>query len=476
MRARGGRTDLLFRACAGGSGRSPATTRGSTGRALRALGRARHRARAVRALGRATRATGAPRSSPRRASQPVDARGAAAAGAVDGDRPFERLVGAEPLALAARRAEAGEKPGVPCSSPGERRARAQHHPPPPPQDDAHAAREVVLGAEDRPALRGHGHGQDVRAPRAASPSSRTAQRACARGGATRRRRPRRARPRRAARAHDPAAGAHDQGGRRQRAAEAAARERRHRAVAEGRLAPPPVPGEGAAPVLLGVGAAAAEGDRLASEHRLPRTRAPSRCGCQYCGSPGTTCATPSAPRRARGHAARPSSVASSRASGPRSTASRRSVRAAPPCRRGPRRPRRARRVRRPGRRGAPAHEAAGVGGERDDGPRSVRRAADAAQRDDAAPAGRVAKPPVVALHRHPVGAPRIAERGVGPGPAIGGEDPAHAAGGRLTSYGSQSRFQNASSPCSRMYASSLRWIGYTPWMLTGSASPTSMPR
>ena len=76
-------------------------------------------------------------------------------------------------------------------------------------------------------------------------------------------------------------------------------------------------------------------------------------------------------------------------------------------------------LRRRGRRVAPAHEAARMRGERDDRPRPVRRAADAAQRDDAAPAAGLGQPPVVALHRDAVRRPRVAERAVGPGPAVG---------------------------------------------------------
>ena len=362
--------------------------------------------------------------------------------------------------------------------PGERGLRAQHDPPAAPQHDAHPAREVVLGAQHGAPLGRHGHGQHVRrAGRLALEQHRPARRAPAQpplaaaglGAHERARRARSARPCPPARTTIALAASGP--------AEPAARERGHRAVAEPGLAPPPLARERAAPVLLDVGVPAVE--RRRSRRRAPPRRARARRA-----RPGaSTAAAPARPARrrarrapARGHPPRPSSTASRRASGPRSTAIRRSeprsTGAPSALPRG-----RAEPARLGGRRGrvAPAHEPARVRGERDDRPRPVARAADAAQRDDAAPRRRVAQPPVVALHRDAVRAPRIAEGKVGPGPAVGVEDPAHTAGGRLTSYGSQSRFQNASRPCSRMYASSLRWIGYMPWMLTGSASPTSMP-
>ena len=54
----------------------------------------------------------------------------------------------------------------------------------------------------------------------------------------------------------------------ERAAEPAAREGRHRAVAEEGLAPPPLARELAAPVLLDVAVPAVERDGLAAEHHL----------------------------------------------------------------------------------------------------------------------------------------------------------------------------------------------------------------
>ena len=225
---------------------------------------------------------------------------------------------------------------------------------------------------------------------------------------------------------DRAARPHDHRARGERPAEPAARERRHRAVAERGLAPPPLAGERAAPVLLDVGVPAVERRRVSPPSTAsPRTRAPSTAGCQYCGSPGTACATPSAAeRRAAASRRGPRARASSRASGPRSTAIRRSEPrstgapsrvpggGAEPVRVGRRRAARSpsARSRRDARRARPPPTARRA------------RAADAAQRDHAAPGRRVAEPPVVALHRDAVRAPRVAEREVGPGPAVGVEE------------------------------------------------------
>ena len=76
-------------------------------RGVRRLGRARHRARRLRALGRPRPRT-APSCTPRPACSPVDTHARVRLKAIwTVLGPFERLVGAEPLELAVRRAEDG---------------------------------------------------------------------------------------------------------------------------------------------------------------------------------------------------------------------------------------------------------------------------------------------------------------------------------------------------------------------------------
>ena len=137
------------RACAGGSGRSRATTRGSTGRTRSRAGTSPARCACCSRTGSAQAGDGRAELVSEARVEPVDARSALrlkALWAVIGR--FERLVGAEPLELAARRAEGGaSRLGGAVLEPGERGLRAQHDPPAPPQDDAHPAREVVLGAQ-----------------------------------------------------------------------------------------------------------------------------------------------------------------------------------------------------------------------------------------------------------------------------------------------------------------------------------------
>ena len=276
--------------------------------------------------------------------------------------------------------------------------------------------------------------------------------------------------------HRPAR-AHDDRARGQRAAEPAAGERGHRAVAEPGLAPPPLARERAAPVLLDVGVPAVERHRLAAEHRLPAHARAEHGGMPVLRQPrhglrdAERAERPARPRHpALEHRLQARVRAEVDRDPPLGPAQHRRAVALPRGRAEP-----VRLGRRGGRACASARSRPGA--RRARRPPTARRAPGrrrTARRRSAR--RRVAQPPVVALHRDAVRAPRIAERKVGPGPAVGVEQPAHTAGGRRTSYGSQSRFQNASRPCSRMYASSLRWIGYTPWMLTGSASPTSMPR
>ncbi len=214
---------------------------------------------------------------------------------------------------------------------------------------------------------------------------------------------------------------HERGGG-QRAAQPAAGERGHRPVAEGGLSPPPAARERAAPVLLRVGIEAVERHPLASEHRLaadarrqqvrmPVLRQP-RGGL---GGAEPAERPPRPPHATLEHGLEPGVLAEVEHHAPLGPAqhSRLAVEGgdAEPVR-----------VRPCARRVRPAHEAAGVRGQRDRRPRAVRRLADAAQRDDRAAGGRVGEAPVVALHRDAVGAARVAERRIRPGTPIRGEE------------------------------------------------------
>ena len=208
---------------------------------VRGVGRARHRARAVRATGSSRGGDG---------GAELVSRGARAAGrprrrlrlkalwAVIG--PFERLVGAEPLELAAQAGRGRARCRGPVLEPGERATRRG--------EDARAARAAARrasarrgGARERRIARAlrrararGGCAAPCRAPR---PRARRDQRGGARrAGATRRRRPRRARaPPAGAKRDDLAARA------RRRARVAAERPARGRPPANAAIAPSPKP-------------------------------------------------------------------------------------------------------------------------------------------------------------------------------------------------------------------------------------------
>ncbi len=219
--------------------------------------------------------------------------------------------------------------------------------------------------------------------------------------------------------------AHDDGGRRHhppRDSQPAARER-HRDVAAGEgagVAPPPVPGEARAPVLLGVRRRAVQAhgqpadarlplDPGGQDHRMPilaqsrhglrrAKRTEDRPRPEYGGSspqvdPGVI---PEAGVNALCRAVQGSRSPDAEALAPTGRRSDDRV----------------------------THEAAGVGSDRHRGPRTLRPLADPAEKNDHRAPRRVDDPPVIALHRAAMSPPRIAKRQIRPGAAIGVEEAA----------------------------------------------------
>ena len=327
---------------------------------------------------------------------------------------FERLVGAEPLALAARRAElqAGDADSSRSTTRRPRRTTARS-----------SAREVVLGAQDRAALGRHGDGEDVRGGSplalehhrpARRPAADPPLAAARLGGHDRARR---------RQGGDLAARAGDERGGGQRAAQPAAGERGHRARRRRRPDPTTSAPGTRRPSSSPRRRRSRRATPLAAEHRLAADARREQVRMPVLRQPrgglgdAEPAERPPRPRHAAlEHGLEPGVLAEvdapARRSDPRSTPASPSQAATPsPSGSAHARGAFAQRTKPPGC-AASATVAHGPSGARQT-PHSATIAA--ARRG-------VGKPPVVALHRDAVGPPRVAERRVGPGTAIRGEE------------------------------------------------------